>query len=86
MSVALAGDMRAVHLSGANDNVLPTDTQKNTVYAFAKRLGGVEPELLALGLAAHFVDTGAVDLASTRRGRRVRLDAARPALVRAQRR
>ena len=57
VSVALAGDMRAVHLSGANDNVLPTDTQKNTVYAFAKRLGGVEPELLALELAAHFVDT-----------------------------
>lgn len=57
VSVALSGDMRAVHLSGANDNVLPTDTQKNTVYAFAKRLGGVEPELLGLGLAAHFVET-----------------------------
>jgi urate oxidase len=57
VSVALSGDMTAVHLSGANDNVLPTDTQKNTVYAFAKRLGGIEPEAFALTLAAHFVES-----------------------------
>ncbi len=57
VSMALSGDMAAVHLSGANDKVLPTDTQKNTAYAFAKRLGGVEPETFALALAAHFVDT-----------------------------
>jgi len=35
--------------------VLPTDTQKNTVYAFTQRLGDVEPEVLALALAGHFV-------------------------------
>lgn len=57
VSIALSGELSATHLSGANDAVLPTDTQKNTVYAFAKRLGGVEPEEFALALAAHFVDT-----------------------------
>jgi urate oxidase len=56
VSVSLAGDMREVHLSGANDQVLPTDTQKNTVYALAQQLGGVEPEVFALALARHFVD------------------------------
>jgi urate oxidase len=56
VSVSLAGDLRQTHLSGANDQVLPTDTQKNTVYAFAQRLGCVEPEVLALALARHFVE------------------------------
>ena len=56
VSVSLAGDMREVHLSGANDQVLPTDTQKNTVYALAQRLGRVEPEVFALALARHFVE------------------------------
>jgi len=31
--------------------VLATDTQKNTVYAMAKKLGGIEPEAFALELA-----------------------------------
>jgi urate oxidase len=56
VSISLAGDMREVHLSGANDRVLPTDTQKNTAYAFAQRLGAVEPEVYALALARHFVE------------------------------
>jgi urate oxidase len=34
--------------------VLPTDTQKNTVYAMAKKLGGIEPEAFGLELAAHY--------------------------------
>jgi urate oxidase len=55
VSVALSGDMTAVHLSGTNANVLPTDTQKNAVYAFAQRLGDVEPEAFALALSEHFV-------------------------------
>jgi len=59
VSVSLAGDMREVHLSGANDRVLPTDTQKNTVYALAQQLGAVEPEVFALALARHFVDNQA---------------------------
>ncbi len=57
VSVSLSGEMREVHLSGANDQVLPTDTQKNTVYALAQQLGGVEPETFALALARHFLDS-----------------------------
>jgi urate oxidase len=55
VSVSLAGDMTAVHVTGDNTTVLPTDTQKNTVYALAKRLGDAEPETFALALAEHFV-------------------------------
>ncbi len=39
VSVALAGDLAATHETGDNSNVLPTDTQKNTVYAFARSHG-----------------------------------------------
>lgn len=56
VSVALAGDLAATHLTGDNSGVLPTDTQKNTVYAFA-RDGVGEPEDFALRLARHFVDS-----------------------------
>ena len=56
VSVALAGDLAAAH-RGDNSGVLPTDTQKNTVYAFAKRYGVGEPEAFGLLLARHFVDT-----------------------------
>ena len=38
-------------------NVLPTDTQKNTVFAFAREHGVGAPEEFALRLARHFVDT-----------------------------
>jgi urate oxidase len=57
VSTALSGDLAATHLTGDNSEVLTTDTQKNTVYAFAARLGGVEPEAFALELAAHYVST-----------------------------
>jgi len=56
VSTALAGDLAATHLTGDNSGVLPTDTQKNTVYAFA-RDGVGEVEDFALRLARHFVDT-----------------------------
>ena len=55
VSTALAGDLAATHLTGDNAGVLPTDTQKNTVYAFA-RDGVGEIEAFALRLARHFVD------------------------------
>ncbi|MEU7242841.1 factor-independent urate hydroxylase [Streptomyces sparsogenes] len=55
VSVALSGDMDEVHLSGSNANVLPTDTTKNTVFAFAKRHGIASPEQFAIRLARHFV-------------------------------
>lgn len=56
VSTALRGDFTAAHLQGDQANVLPTDTQKNTVYAFAKRHGVGAPEEFARLLARHFVD------------------------------
>ncbi len=56
VSVALAGDLADTHLTGDNANVLPTDTQKNTVYAFA-RDGVGSVEAFGLRLARHFVDS-----------------------------
>ncbi|GGK84997.1 factor-independent urate hydroxylase [Mangrovihabitans endophyticus] len=57
VSVALSGDLAATHLTGDNAGVLPTDTMKNTVYAFAKEHGVAEPEEFGLLLARHFVTT-----------------------------
>lgn len=57
VSTSLSGDLAATHLSGDNSAVLATDTQKNTVFALAQRLGNVEPEILAIELARHFVGT-----------------------------
>lgn len=57
VGVALAGDLSATHLTGDNAGVLPTDTMKNTVYAFAKEHGVGEPEAFGLLLARHFVST-----------------------------
>jgi urate oxidase len=55
VSVSLSGDMEEVHYSGSNANVLPTDTTKNTVYAFAKRYGIESAEQFGIHLARHFV-------------------------------
>jgi urate oxidase len=55
VSVALSGDMDEVHYSGSNANVLPTDTTKNTVYAFAKEYGIESAEQFGIHLARHFV-------------------------------
>jgi urate oxidase len=57
VSIALSGDFEAVHLRGDNANVLPTDTQKNTIFAFAKQTPIGEIEEFALRLARHFMDT-----------------------------
>lgn len=43
VSVALRGEFRDVHLTGDNANCLPTDTTKNTVYAFGKEHGIASP-------------------------------------------
>ena len=55
VSVSLSGDMDEVHYSGSNANVLPTDTTKNTVYAFAKEYGIASAEQFGIHLARHFV-------------------------------
>ncbi|WP_405824006.1 urate oxidase [Streptomyces sp. NBC_00838] len=57
VSVALSGDMEEVHYSGSNANVLPTDTTKNTVYAFAKEHGIESAEQFGIHLARHFVSS-----------------------------
>lgn len=49
----LHGDFAAAHTDGDNSNVVATDTQKNTVYAFAKD-GVGSPEAFLLRLGAHF--------------------------------
>ncbi|WP_433324642.1 factor-independent urate hydroxylase [Spirillospora sp. CA-294931] len=55
VSSALSGDMDAVHRTGDNGNVLPTDTQKNTAFAFARKHGIDQIEDFALLLARHYV-------------------------------
>lgn len=55
VGVALSGDMEAVHLTGDNSAVLPTDSQKHTVFAFARKHGIDSPEGFGLLLARHFV-------------------------------
>src|SRR3712207_5610641 len=53
VSSALRGDFAAAHTAGDNGHVLPTDTQKNTVFACA-RDGIGSPEEFGLRLARHF--------------------------------
>jgi urate oxidase len=55
VTIALAGDIAETYLTGDNASVLPTDSQKNTVYAFAQEHGIGEPEEFALRLARWFV-------------------------------
>jgi urate oxidase len=56
VSTSLTGDFADAHLAGDQANVLPTDTQKNTVFAFAESAGVAQVEDFALALARHFVD------------------------------
>ncbi len=49
----LRGDFEAAHTEGDNGHVVPTDTQKNTVFAFA-RDGVGSPEAFLQRLADHF--------------------------------
>src|SRR3954451_15694743 len=53
VGTSLRGDFAAAHTRGDNAHVLATDTQKNTVFAFA-RDGIGEPEEFGLRLARHF--------------------------------
>ena len=54
VSIALSGDFAGSHLTGDNGNIVTTDTQKNTIYAFAKEEPIGEIEQFALRLARHF--------------------------------
>lgn len=55
VTTALRGAFEDAYLTGDQSQVLPTDTQKNTVYALAKRFGIRSPEAFGLELARHFV-------------------------------
>lgn len=55
VTTAMRGAFDAAYLAGDQRQVLPTDTQKNTVYAFAKSHGVSTPERFGLELARHFV-------------------------------
>ena len=64
VSTCLRGDFSAAHLTGDQSRVLPTDTQKQTVYAYAKQPGISTIEDYGLALARHFVnDVEPVDAA-----------------------
>src|SRR6476619_299564 len=54
VSVALEGDFLTAHTEGDNSKILPTDTQKNTVYALAKEhfISGIED--FGIILSRHF--------------------------------
>jgi len=56
VGITLSGDLIDVHTTGDNSHVVATDTQKNTVFAFAKEepLGAIEE--FALRLGRHFVN------------------------------
>jgi urate oxidase len=56
VSTSLRGDFTDAHTAGDQARVLPTDTQKQTCYAYAKEKGIGEIEDYALALGRHFVD------------------------------
>jgi len=56
VSTALRGDFEAAYLQGDQSAVLPTDTQKNMAFVFAKSHGVASPEEFATLLGRHFVD------------------------------
>jgi urate oxidase len=65
VSTTLRGDFAAAHIDGDQRDVLPTDTQKNTAFAYAKKHGVRSPEDYALALGRHLLD--AVPKAETAR-------------------
>lgn len=67
VSTSLRGDFAAAHTDGDQAKVLPTDTQKNTAFAYAKQHGVTSPEDYAIALGRHFVDdVDTVDSAQVR--------------------
>jgi urate oxidase len=54
VNVSLQGDFETAHTIGDNSKILPTDTQKNTVYALAKEYFTSSIEAFGLHLSNHF--------------------------------
>jgi urate oxidase len=66
VSVTLAGDLADTYLTGDNAKVLATDSQKNTVYAFARKFGVTPIEEFGHHLTGHFAEFPPVDRARVR--------------------
>jgi urate oxidase len=56
VAVRFEGDYDTSYTAGDNQDVLPTDTMKNTVYALAARDKVKEPESFGITLGRHFLD------------------------------
>jgi urate oxidase len=56
VSTSLRGDFADAHVYGNQAHVLPTDTQKNTAFAYAKKAGVESPETYAIALGTHLLD------------------------------
>ena len=72
VSTSLRGEFTAAHTDGDQAKVLPTDTQKNTAFAYAKEHGVSSPEDYAIALGRRFLEaTPAATGADPRRGVRL---------------
>ena len=69
VSTSLRGDFASAHVDGDQSRVLPTDTQKNTAFALAKKHGVTSPEDYALALARRLLEA-----APAATGARVRVE------------
>ena len=56
VSTALRGDFADAHATGDQAHVLPTDTQKNTVFAYAREHGGEAAESYAVAVADRLLE------------------------------
>lgn len=56
VSTSLRGDFAAAHTHGDQSHVLPTDTQKNTAFAYAKKHGISSPEDYAIALGGRLLE------------------------------
>ncbi|WP_299922503.1 factor-independent urate hydroxylase [uncultured Nocardioides sp.] len=56
VSTSLHGDFAAAHTDGDQSHVLPTDTQKNTAFAYAKKHGVSSPEDYAIALGSRLLE------------------------------
>lgn len=56
VSTSLRGDFAAAHLTGDQSDILPTDTQKNTSFAYAKEHPIDSIEQWGQTLGAHFIE------------------------------
>src|SRR5919112_4886408 len=67
VSTSLRGDFAPAHTDGDQSAVLPTDTQKNTAFAYAKLHGVASPEDYALALGRRLLEaTPAAEQAQVR--------------------